>query len=265
MEAAASLTQQGLKVTVVSPSEVPFQKILGKELGKMFQKVHEENGVTFKFGTKATEFTGDGKVKNAILENGEKIATDLVIVGIGVEPNTSYLTGIELHEKDKSIPVNKYLQTENENIYAAGDIARFPYKPMGESTRIEHWRLAAQHGRMAAENMLAPKEGTSFKTITQVQSASTIVPFFWSGQYNLKLRYVGHAEQWDEIKIDGDLDKQEFLAYYLKDDRIMAVAGIGRDKDIAAISELMRLQKMPDAAEVKDTAIDWIEKLITNN
>ncbi len=258
MEAAASLTQQGLEVTVVSPDEVPFKKILGTEIGRMLQKLHEKNGVTFKFGTKATEFTGNGKVKYAILENGEKIATDLVIVGIGVEPNTSYLKGIELNQKDNSIPVNEYLQTEIEDIYAAGDIASFPYAPMGEKTRIEHWRLAAQQGRIAAKNML--HQYTKDK-----QTVSQIVPFFWSGQYDLKLRYVGHAEKWDEVYIDGDLDRAEFLAFYLQNNKVMAVAGVGRDQEIAAISELMRLQKMPDAAAVKSQEINWLNLLTTNN
>ena len=249
MEAAASLNKQGLEVTVVSPDDVPFKKVLGDRLGKMFQKVHEQNGVTFKFGTKATEFTGNGKVEGAVLENGEKITTDLVIVGIGVQPNTSYLEGIELNEKDHSIPVNEYLQTETEDLYAAGDIAQFPYAPMGEATRIEHWRLAAQHGQLAAANMLSGK----------TEKVSQIVPYFWSGQYDLKLRYVGHAEKWDEIYIDGDLDEAEFLAHYIKDNKVMAVAGINRDKEIAAISELMRLQKMPDAAQVKGQSVDWLD------
>ena len=251
MEAAASLTQQGLKVTVVSPDEVPFQKILGERIGKMFQKLHEAQGVTFKFGTKAVEFTGNGKVESAILEDKSEIATDLVIIGIGVEPNASYLTGIDLDEDDRSIPVDRYLQTEIKDIYAAGDIANFPYAPMGESTRIEHWRLAAQHGRIAAVNMLKKDR----------QLVDRVVPFFWSGQYDVKLRYVGHAEQWDEIKIDGSLDEPEFLAYYLQDNRVMAVAGINRDRDIAAISELMRRQQMPDAAAVKDTEINWLEMI----
>lgn len=250
MEAAASLTQQGLKVTVISPSEVPFQKILGDKLGKMFQKLHEANGVTFRFGTKAVEFKGNEKVESAILENGETIATDLVIVGIGVEPNTSYLTGIELNKRDKSIPVNKYLQTEIEDIYAAGDIAFFPYAPMQKSTRIEHWRLAAQQGRIAAKNMSGKNK---------LQEVSQIVPFFWSGQYDLKLRYVGHAEKWDEISIDGDLEGREFLAFYLQDNKIMAVAGVNRDRDIAAISELMRQQKMPNATTVKEQKINWVD------
>ena len=250
MEAAASLIQQGLEVTVVSPDEVPFKKILGDELGKMFHKVHEEKGVTFKLGKKAVEFAGKERVESATLDSGEEIATDLVIVGVGVNPNTDYLEGIELNDKDKSIPVDRYLQTEIKNIFAAGDIASFPYAPMGESTRIEHWRLAAQHGRIAATNMVGNE-----------REVDRVVPFFWSGQYDLKLRYVGHSEDWDEIEIDGDLQQPEFLAYYLKGDRVMAVAGINRDKDIAAISELMRLQKMPDAAAVKDTEINWSDMI----
>ena len=250
MEAAASLIQQGLEVTVVSPDDVPFKKILGDKLGKMFQNVHEEEGVTFKFGKKAVEFVGKERVESVTLDSGEEIATDLVILGVGVNPNTDYLEGIELNDKDKSIPVDKYLQTEIKDIFAAGDIASFPYAPMAESTRIEHWRLAAQHGRIAATNMVGNR-----------REVDRIVPFFWSGQYDLKLRYVGHCEDWDDLKIDGDLQQPEFLTYYLKGDRVMAVAGINRDKDIAAISELMRLQKMPDAATVKDTEIDWSDMI----
>ena len=129
---------------------------------------------------------------------------------------------------------------------------------MGESTRIEHWRLAAQQGRIAAINML-------YQNINEQKSVSNIVPFFWSGQYDIKLRYVGHAEQWDEVLIDGDLDQPEFIAFYLQDNKIMAVAGVNRDKEIAAISELMRQQKMPDATAVKNQAINWIDLLTTNH
>jgi hypothetical protein len=94
-----------------------------------------------------------------------------------------------------------------------------------------------------------------------LQPVDRIVPFFWSGQYDVKLRYIGHAKQWDEIKVEGNLDEPEFLAYYLKDNRVMAVAGINRDREIAAISQLMRLQQMPDAAAVKDTEIKWLEMI----
>lgn len=130
---------------------------------------------------------------------------------------------------------------------------------MEEHTRIEHWRLAAQQGRIAAANMITSGRGES-----QVHpTVDNIVPFFWSGQYDIKLRYVGHTEKWDEIFIDGDLDKPEFLAFYIHSDKIMAVAGINRDREIAAISELMRRQTMPKAAEVKNKALNWLE-LTTN-
>ncbi|VEP14273.1 hypothetical protein H1P_2530001 [Hyella patelloides LEGE 07179] len=92
-----------------------------------------------------------------------------------------------------------------------------------------------------------------------LRTTSTIVPFFWSGQYDVKLRYVGHAEQWDEIYIDGNLDKSEFLAFYLQNNKVMAVAGVNRDRELAAVSELMRQQKMPNATEIKDRLIDWLD------
>lgn len=258
MEAAASLTQQGLEVTVVSPSDLPFKKILGEQLGKMLQKLHEKNGVTFKLETKAIEFIGDNKVEQVILENGEKITADLVIVGIGVELNTNYLEGIQLHQQDNSIRVNKYLQTEVEDVYAAGDIAYFPYAATEKFTRIEHWRLAAQQGKIAAQNMLHQNDGGDSRLVTTVNN---IIPFFWSGQYDLKLRYVGHAEQWDEIYIDGDIDQPKFLAFYLQEQKVMAVAGVNRDREMAAISELMRQQKMLDAKFIKEKSIDWISKI----
>jgi len=247
MEVAASLTQQGISVTVVSPDSVPFDKILGKEVGKMFQKLHENQGVSFKLGTKVTQFEGKEQVQAAITENGDKISTDLVIIGIGVQPITQFLNGVEINNQDNSVVVNEYLQA-TDDIYAAGDIAQFPYQPTGKMTRIEHWRLAAQHGRIAAQNML----GKAIKF--------TGVPFFWSGQYDVKLRYAGHAEAWDEVIIDGELNQQDFLAFYVKDNQILAVAGCGRDRDIAAITELMRLQQMPNPDIVRQP-INWVQQL----
>ncbi len=248
MEAASSLTQRGIKVTVVAPGSVPFEKILGKDIGTMFQKLHESNGVTFQMGTKVLQFEGNGKVETAILENGETLNADLVVVGIGVQPVTEFLQGVELNEKDNSVNVDEYLQAAD-NLYVAGDIARFPYAATGEPTRIEHWRLAQQHGRIAARNMVGEK--VKFDN----------VPFFWSGQFDVKLRYAGHAESFDDIIIQGNLEEQEFLAFYVKDNKILAVAGSQHDKDIAAITELMRLKQMPSCDEVRQGKINWVEKM----
>ncbi|MDB9524738.1 FAD-dependent oxidoreductase [Oscillatoria sp. CS-180] len=247
MEVAASLKQQGLEVTVIT-SRTPFENVLGKEVGRLFQKVHEDKGVQFKLGTKAKAFVGDTQVESVVLDSGETLPADLVVVGIGVVPATDFLQDDLLDERDRGVVVDKFLQAAP-HVYAAGDIARFPNPMTGEPVRIEHWRLALQHGRIAANNMV--DESIPLMSI----------PFFWTGQFGLKLRYVGHAEAWDEVVIQGDLEKQEFLAFYVQSDRILAVAGIGRDRDIAAISELMRLNQMPSAKEVRGTDINWVEAL----
>ncbi|MEM9923288.1 MAG: FAD-dependent oxidoreductase [Cyanobacteria bacterium P01_D01_bin.50] len=248
MEAASSLTQRGIKVTVVAPGTVPFEKILGRDIGATFRKLYESNGVSFRMGTKVKQFEGNGKVETAVLESGECLNADLVVVGIGVEPVTDFLQGVELNEKDGSVNVDEYLQAAD-CLYVAGDIVRFPYAATGEPTRIEHWRLAQQHGRIAARNMIGEK----------IKFAS--VPFFWSGQFDVKLRYAGHAEDWDDIIIQGNLDEQEFLAFYVKNNRVLAVAGSQHDQDITAITELMRSQQMPSADEVRKGAINWVEKM----
>ena len=250
MEAAASLKQQGLDVTVVSPDKVPFEKVLGESVGKLFRQVHDANGVKFKLEQKATALKGDGKVETVELESGEILPADLVIVGTGVKPATDFVEGLLMNEDDGSVLVNQYLQA-TPDVYAAGDIARFPHFITGQPTRIEHWQLAMQQGRIAACNM------------TGQQVMFEAVPFFWTGQFDLKLRYVGHSENYDDIIIQGSLEDKSFLAFYVEDEQVMAVSGIGRDRDIAAISELMRLRKMPKAEAVKSEDVDWLETLKT--
>lgn len=246
METAAGLTQRGMQVTVVSPT-LPFKSILGAEIGQLFQQVHEEQGVSFRLGTKATKLSGDSKVEAVILDNGERLPADLVVVGIGVKPVTQFLEGVELHE-DKSVVVDEYLCAAD-SLYAAGDIARFPDWRTGEATRIEHWRIAAQHGRIAAYNMAGQK----------VKFAG--VPVFWTMQFEFPLRYVGHTEEWDEIIFDGDLQTREFMAFYVKDNQVLAVAASQRDTEMAAVSELMRLNQMPTPEELHSGVVDLVKKL----
>ena len=248
METAAGLTQRGLQVTVVSPDSLPFKKILGEQIGHLFQEVHEEQGVSFRLGTKATQLQGNGKVKAVVLDNGETLPADLVVVGIGVQPATEFLQGVEIHDKDKSVLVDEYLRAAD-GLYAAGDIARFPDWRTGEETRIEHWRVAAQHGRIAAYNMAGQA----------VKFAG--VPVFWTMQFKFPLRYVGHAEEWDEIIFDGELQKREFIAFYVKDNQVLATAASQRDTEMAAISELMRLNKMPLPDKLRGGSIDWVAQL----
>jgi len=194
------------------------------------------------------QFEGNSKVEAIILANGESIPTDLVVVGIGVQPATEFLEGVELHPKDKSVVVDEYLRAAD-GLYAAGDIARFPDWRTGEDIRIEHWRIAAQHGRIAAGNMA----GKVIKF--------TGVPVFWTLQFEFPLRYVGHAEEWDEIIFDGELQKREFMAFYIKDNQVLAVAASQRDLEMAAVSELMRLNIMPKPDQLRNGAINLISRL----
>lgn len=246
METASGLTQLGLQVTVVSPT-LPFKKILGEEIGQLFQQVHEEQGVSFRLGKKVAKLEGNSKVEAVVLDNGERIPVDLVVVGVGVQPATNFLEGVELHPDDQSVPVDAYLCAAD-GLYAAGDIARFPGRT-GEAIRVEHWRTAAQHGRIAAYNMAGQA----------VKFAG--VPIFWTMQFKFPLRYVGHAEQWDEIIFDGDLQKREFMAFYVKDNQVLAAAASQRDTEMAAVSELMRVDKMPTPEELRSGSIDLVGQL----
>lgn len=245
MEAASSLKTRGCEVTVVAPDKVPFMKILGEEVGKLFQDVHERNGVKFRLGASVKSFAGNGKVEAVVLENGERLEADLVVVGIGVKPATDFLEGVELHQ-DGGVIVDKNLRV-CENLYAAGDVVHFPDARTGESLRIEHWRTALQQGRIAAHNMAGK--------VTEYTS----VPFFWTTQFDATLNYVGHAKRWDEIIFQGDVNERDFLALYVKDDRVLAVAGMNRDRELAYVEELIRMNRVPSPERLREGPADIYE------
>lgn len=237
MEAAASLRSRGCEVTVVSPDAVPFEKVLGVEIGNLFRGVHEQNGIQFKLGRGVKRLIGSPTVDGVELDNGERIDADLVVVGIGVRPAAEMLTGVEVH-KDGGVITDGHLCVD-EDLYAAGDIAHFPDARTGEMTRIEHWRTALQLGRTAAHNMAG-------KPVV-----FDAVPFFWTTQFDVTLNYVGHVKQWDRVVFQGDPESREFLAFYIKDHRILAVAGMNRDREIAIWEELIRQNQVPSPSELE--------------
>ncbi|HKJ30749.1 MAG TPA: FAD-dependent oxidoreductase [Balneolales bacterium] len=247
LETAASLTKQGLSVTVVAPESVPFEHVFGTEIGKWIQSVHEENKVTFHLGETVEKFEGDGSVKKVVLKSGNSIETDLVLIGIGVEPVTDYLKDFDLN-KDQSIDVNSHLKAAD-HVYAAGDIARYPDFRTGEKIRVEHWRLAQQHGRIAAHNML--DHNVPFRRI----------PFFWTEQFNAHLLYVGYVKNWDDLIIDGIVNSGDFMAYFMKDGKIRAAATPNREKEIAAIQELMQFEIMPSPVEIRSSEVNILSEL----
>jgi NADPH-dependent 2,4-dienoyl-CoA reductase/sulfur reductase-like enzyme len=257
MEAAASLKARGIEVTVVAPEKTPFEKTLGDEIGALFQKIHEANGVQFRLGAKVSRIIGNGKVEAVEFEAGEKhkktesIDADLVVVGVGVKPATDFLVGVHLH-KDGGVVVDEHLRAAAD-LYAAGDIAWFTSALTGERQRIEHWRTALQQGRIAALNMAGRN------------IAYNSVPFFWTRQFDAGLLYVGHATSWDEIIFQGDMHTQNFLAFYMKDGRVLAAAGMNREREMAAIEELMRLERLPSPDRLRNGSANFLELLRNAN
>jgi NADPH-dependent 2,4-dienoyl-CoA reductase/sulfur reductase-like enzyme/nitrite reductase/ring-hydroxylating ferredoxin subunit len=244
MEAASSLISERRQVTVIAQEKVPFERVLGPEIGAMFQQLHEEKGVKFETQAEVVAIEGErGHVVGLQLKSGKLVEADVVLLGVGVRPATDFLKEAFTLENDGGLAVNDYLQVAD-NVYAAGDIARFPLAATGQLTRIEHWRVAQQHGQAAAHNMLGKQE------------KFTATPFFWTQQYGKSLRYAGHAEQWDEIIYHGDVAQQDFLALYVQGGRIVAAAGMGRDTDMLYITELLGLGKLPAPANVHDK-MDW--------
>lgn len=251
METAASLRSRGCEVTIVAPDKIPFEKILGAEIGSMFQRIHEQNGVSFKLGAGVKSFEGDNKIESIVLEDGEHLEADFVVVGIGIRPATDFLKGVKFH-KDGGVIVDEFLRAA-EDLYAAGDIAHFPDsrsagghddKEKQKLVRIEHWRTAMQQGKTAARNIMGGRQ------------AFTAVPFFWTTQFDATLNYVGHVNEWDTIIFRGDVEKQDFLAFYIKNDRIRAIAGMNRDSELAFFEEQLRLDRMLSPEQLNEPPVD---------
>jgi NADPH-dependent 2,4-dienoyl-CoA reductase/sulfur reductase-like enzyme/nitrite reductase/ring-hydroxylating ferredoxin subunit len=212
LEAAAALRAREIEVHVVGLETRPMERVLGPQMGDFVRALHEEHGVVFHLGDTVTAIDG----KRATLKSGGVIEADLVVVGVGVRPRLALAeqAGLKL---DRGIAVDACLETSVPGIYAAGDIARWPDPHSGDNIRVEHWVVAERQGQTAARNMLGQRE--RFEA----------VPFFWSQHYDVPINYVGHAEAWDEIAVDGDIAGKDCLLQYKRGGRVLAVVSIYRD------------------------------------
>jgi NADPH-dependent 2,4-dienoyl-CoA reductase/sulfur reductase-like enzyme/nitrite reductase/ring-hydroxylating ferredoxin subunit len=212
LEVAASLRARGIEVHVAAPEKIPMERILGPRMGGFVRALHEEHGVVFHLENAATAIDA----RHVTLKNGETLAANLVVVGVGVRPR------VELAQKaglaiDRGVSVNAYLETSDPAILAAGDIARWPDPHSGENIRVEHWVVAQRQGQAAARTMLGQREKFA------------AIPFFWSQHYDVQINYVGHAETWDELAVEGDIAARDCVLRFKRKGRVLAVASIFRD------------------------------------
>jgi apoptosis-inducing factor 3 len=226
LEVASSLRKRGIEVSVVAPGSTPFLKQFGERIAEMFKRLHEKNGVRFHMNARVSALHGDDAVREVMLDSGERLHADIVIAGTGVDPATSFLTGVALDE-DGGLAVDATMLAAP-GLYAAGDIARFTLPGTNEPLRIEHWRVAQQLARVAAFNMAG------------VAREFDGVPYFWTYHYDKTFEYLGHVVEPDQVECDGELDAQRFIAYLLKDGFVRAVAACEREREMAVLAEVMR-------------------------
>jgi NADPH-dependent 2,4-dienoyl-CoA reductase/sulfur reductase-like enzyme/nitrite reductase/ring-hydroxylating ferredoxin subunit len=211
LEVAAALRARNLAVHVIAPEEIPFEKILGREIGEWVRSEHAKNGVVFHLGRKVTAYK-DGALT---LDQGDPVKTDLVVLGVGVKPRTGLAEAAGL-KVDKGVVVDERLCAAD-GVYAVGDIARYPDPVSGDLIRVEHWVHAERQGQHVARMILG--EDAPF----------TDVPFFWSKHYGAAIHYDGHAENFDTPKVDGSVADYDALVRYEKGGQLLAVATLNRD------------------------------------
>ncbi len=212
LEVAASLRARNLEVDVVSLDRVPLERVMGTQVGRFVQRLHEEKGVRFHLGARLRGIHADA----VELEDGRRLAAEVVVLGVGVKPRVDLAKRAGLEVED-GIVVDSRLRTSAPDVWAAGDVARYPEARLGTKVRVEHWQAAERQGQSVARDMLGL--GGPFND----------VPFFWSQHYDVTLNYVGHAGGDAGIEVIGSLEKRDATVVYRVSGSVAAVLTVGRD------------------------------------
>ncbi|XP_060942389.1 apoptosis-inducing factor 3-like [Limanda limanda] len=250
MEVASYLIDKASSVTVIGSSELPYQNTLGPEIGKVTMMMLSEQNVKFYMNDSVTEVRGvDGKVKEVVLKSGKVIAADVLIVGIGVVPNSELLRGSHVQMDEKHfVPVDKYTRTNVPDVFCGGDIATFPLAmAKNKMVNIGHWQMAQAHGRIAALNMM--NKPTELNT----------VPFYWTVLLGKTIRYAGYGEGYTELVVKGKFEDMKFLALYIKNDEVIAVASLNYDPAASAVAERFISGKVITKKEAQSDDLSWLQ------
>jgi 3-phenylpropionate/trans-cinnamate dioxygenase ferredoxin reductase component len=242
-EAAASLRQLGREVTLIGPDPAPLARVLGPEIAAVYRDLHADHGVRLQLGTRVAGLRGNGRVEAVLTEDGRAIECDLVLIGAGAVPRTELAETAGLPVRN-GVLVNEQLETVGAaGIYAAGDVAAAWHPRYQTYLRVEHWANALNQGPAAARSMLG------------IPTAYARLPYFYSDQYDLGMEYSGLAATWDRVVVRGDLAGREFIAFWLKDQRVVAGMNANVWDVVEPIQTLIRGGRPVDPARLADPDI----------
>ena len=250
-EVTASLRQMGLEVSAIEGHPVPLARVLGPEVGAVLAGIHRDRGVDLVLGDSVAAFEGAGRVERVRTAGGRVLACDLVVAGIGIEPNQELLAEAGARV-DNGVLVDPLCRTSLPDVYAAGDVASHQH-PLFGRLRVEHWNNGLHHGRAAARAMLGGTEPYDY------------VHSFWSDQYEHLIEYVGFAATWDRLVLRGRPESRKFLGFYLKDGVLRAAVGLDRggdpddpkaESELKVVAGLIRGRARVDPARLADPAVE---------
>jgi 3-phenylpropionate/trans-cinnamate dioxygenase ferredoxin reductase subunit len=249
-EVAASLTQLGLHVTAVFPGREPLERVLGDQIGALIGAMHRANGVRLLAGTQVAAFEGAQRLEAVVLADGQRVACDFAVVGVGIDPEVPAVAGSSMVQ-DNGILVDELCRTSAADIYGAGDVANHLHPVLGR-IRVEHYNSADHHGAAAARSMLG-----------------SAAPFdylhnFFSDQYQHTLQYVGHATNWDDFAVRGSLQEGKLVGFYLLAGMVRAAIGLDRggdpewepESEMATCARLVARRAHPDRGVLTDERAD---------